>query len=199
MMKLIHAPHSRSTMVLWALEEAGADYEIQSVTITRPDGSGAQDPSNPHPEKKVPALVHNGVLITETIAIGQYIADLHPASGLAPAPTDVLRGPYLMWLNYYSGVMQPVSMLGFMGVEMTPMLKRSIGDKAMVEGRISDALKANPYIAGDRFTFADIMFASAAGWNRALLPPGDHVDAYIARCHDRPARARAMAKDSAPA
>ena len=85
MLTLYHAPQSRSSRILWLLEELGADYELVITDIPRQDGSGAADPRNPHPDKKVPALVHDGALITESIAIVQYLADLYPKAGLAPA------------------------------------------------------------------------------------------------------------------
>jgi glutathione S-transferase len=64
-----HVPQSRFSRIVWLLEELGADYELLITDITRQDGSGAADPRKPHPDKKVPALVHDGVLITESIAI----------------------------------------------------------------------------------------------------------------------------------
>src|SRR5581483_9494414 len=54
MLTLYHAPQSRSTRFLWLLEELGADYKIAYTNIPRRDGSGAIDPANPHPDKKVP-------------------------------------------------------------------------------------------------------------------------------------------------
>jgi glutathione S-transferase len=98
MLTLYHAPQSRSSRILWLLEELGADYELVITDIPRQDGSGAADPRNPHPDQKLPALVHDGALITESIAIVQYLADLYPKVGLAPAIGDPLRGPYLTWL-----------------------------------------------------------------------------------------------------
>ena len=68
---LFHAPRSRSSRIIWLLEELGADYELRITDIPRQDGTGAADPANPHPDKKVPALVDDGVLITESIAIVQ--------------------------------------------------------------------------------------------------------------------------------
>ena len=66
------------------------------------------DPHNPHPDKKVPALVHDGTLVTESVAIIQYLTDQFPQAGLGPAIGDPRRGAYLTWLAYYAGVMEPV-------------------------------------------------------------------------------------------
>ena len=71
MLTLFHSPHSRSTAILALIEEMGIRdrIDIREVTIPRMDGSGVRDPANPHPEGKVPALVHNGQVITERGAI----------------------------------------------------------------------------------------------------------------------------------
>src|SRR5437773_9857024 len=113
MLKLFHAPQSRSSRIVWLLEELGADYEIAYMNIPRMDGSGGSDPSNPHPYKKVPALIHDGALITESIAIILYLTDLHPEAKLGPRIGDPKRGPYLPWLAYYAGVVEPVVTLDF--------------------------------------------------------------------------------------
>jgi glutathione S-transferase len=196
---LVHSPQTRSTRILWLLEELGAPYDIRYVTITRQDGAGGPDPDNPHPDKKVPALIDGGVLITESVAIIQYLCDKFPAAGLAPAIGDPQRGPYLSWLAYYAGTVEPVNMLGFVGVAETPQVARGIGSKAKVDQRISDALADQPYLLGEAFSSADLLYANAGMWFRQLLPPGDHVDAWIARCAARPALARSMAKDAKPA
>jgi glutathione S-transferase len=184
---------------LWLLEELGAPYDMRFVTISRQDGSGGPDENNPHPNKKVPALIDDGVVIFESIAIIQYLCDKFPKAGLAPQIGDAKRGPYLSWLAYYAGVMEPVNMLGFVGVESTPAIERGIGAKAQVDAFIAAALDRGPYLLGDQFSAVDLLYSNAGMWFRALLPPGAAIDAYIARCQERPALARSMAKDQPPA
>ena len=53
MLRLHHAPRSRSSRIVWLLEELGADCEIVYTSIERADGSGGEDTANPHPDKKV--------------------------------------------------------------------------------------------------------------------------------------------------
>jgi glutathione S-transferase len=100
MLTLHHAPQSRSSRILWLLEELGADYDIVYTNIPRMDGSGGPDPANPHPDKKVPALVHDGRLVTESVAIALYLTDLFPKAGMGPAVGGPDRGAYLTWLAY---------------------------------------------------------------------------------------------------
>ena len=69
MLTLFHAPRSRSTRFIFLEEEISVPYEIKVVNIRRSDGSGAVDPDNPHPLRKVPALIHDDVTVFESSAI----------------------------------------------------------------------------------------------------------------------------------
>ena len=115
MLVLHHAPRSRSSRIIWLLEELGAPYEIALTDIPRMDGPGAPDPKNPHPDKKVPALVDDGALVTESAAIVLYLTDKFPAAGLGPVVGDPLRGAYLAWLallrSIRSGKLPPPRLL----------------------------------------------------------------------------------------
>lgn len=195
MITLHHAPRSRSSRIVWLLEELGAPYQLKLTNIPRMDGSGASDPDNPHPDKKVPALVHDGVLITESAAIILYLTELFPDAGLAPKLGDRLRGPYLTWLAYYAGVIEPTITAEFAGLGANPALQRTFTTRAAVDKRILGALQAGPYVLGENFSGADILIASMGQWSRNMLPADAIADEYLARCNARPALARAMAKD----
>lgn len=195
MLTLFHAPKSRSSRIIWLLEELGAPYELRTVNITRGDGSGAHDESNPHPEKKVPALVHDGALLTESAAIVLYLTDLFPDAGIGPTIGDPKRGPYLTWLAYYQGVMEPILVSEWTGVADNAGLQRNYGTKDTMHARVLAALGKGPYMLGETFSGADILVGSLGQWFRSALPSGDPVDSYLARIAERPALARAMAKD----
>jgi len=195
MLTLHHAPLSRSSRIVWLLEELGADYELAITDIPRMDGTGGSDPSNPHPDKKVPALVDDGVLVTESIAIVQYLTDKFPAAGLGPGIGDPGRGAYLSWLAYYAGVIEPVVNLEFAGLGDNAAMQRTFRDRAAMDRRLLAAFGAGPYMLGDRFSGADVLIASMGQFARTMLPAGAVVDAYLERCTERPALARALAKD----
>ena len=195
MLKLFHAPQSRSTRIVWLLEELGANYEIEYMNIPRMDGSGSSDPANPHPDKKVPALVHEGTVITESVAVALYLTDLHPAAGIGPRVGDSKRGAYLTWLAYYAGVVEPVVTLEFLKMGDNPALARTFRGRPEMNARISDALEKNEFILGNGFTGVDVIFGSLGHWFRSALPAGQRVDAYIKACTSRPAFARALLKD----
>lgn len=193
MLTLFHAPKSRSTRMLWLLEELGAPYEVKVVDIDRRDGVGARDPANPHPHKQVPALLDDGVLISESVAIALYLTDKFPAAGIGPVVGDPLRGAYLTWLAYYAGVLEPVIVAHFEGRTATdPVLKAQY---EALDARLKAALEASPYLLGEAFSAADIMFASLLQFARQMLPAHAVYDKWLTRLNARPALARAMAKD----
>ena len=93
MITLYHAPQSRSSRMIWLLEEIGAPYEIRPVSIFRPmTGEGDPDPGNPHPDQRVPAIAHDGNLAAESVAIVLYLTEAFPQAGLGPLPGDPQRG-----------------------------------------------------------------------------------------------------------
>ncbi|HUS25295.1 MAG TPA: glutathione S-transferase family protein, partial [Candidatus Binatia bacterium] len=154
--------------------------------------------ANPHPDKKVPALVHDGALVTESAAIALYLTDLFPKAGIGPQPGDEKRAAYLSWLAYYAGVIEPVINFQFAGIGDHPALARTFRGRAELDRRILGALEPGPYILGERFSAADILIASMGGFARQTLPAGEVVDAYLERCAGRPARKAALAKDAPP-
>jgi glutathione S-transferase len=183
MIRLYHAPRSRSSRMIWLLEELGARYEVVHVDIKRRGGAGARDPRNPHPDGKVPALVHDGWLVTESAAIALYLTDLFPEKGIGPGIGDPLRGDYLTWLAYYAGVMEPIL------VER----ERNREEAEKVDRRVLQALERGPYLLGEEFSAADILLASLLQFARNFLPVAAIIDEFLARVISRPARA--LAKD----
>lgn len=111
--------------MLWLLHELDVRFETVLCDIPRQDGPGARDPRNPHPEGKVPALEHEGALITETAAILLYLTDLFPERGLGIALGEARRGTYLTWLFWYGSVVEPVYIAEVLGVADHPIAKTS--------------------------------------------------------------------------
>jgi glutathione S-transferase len=198
MITLVHAPRSRSTAFLWLLEEIGEPYTVKYVSIRRADGSGTLDLSNPHPHRKVPVLLDDGAVIFEQSAIALYLADRHPASGLGYRIDEPGRGSFLSILAYYSGVVEPAFTSKFQG---TAVPRGSAGwvDSDEVMDFINPRLQDAPYIAGDRFTAADVLYAGAFAlfMNSPLLEGKltQHLENYVTRCIARVARSRALSKD----
>lgn len=193
MLTLYHSPQSRSSRFIWLLEELGQPYGIEYVTIRRGDGTGASDPRNPHPQGKVPAVLHDGQLIWESGAIALYLTDAFPDAGLGPKVGDPGRSEYLAWLFFYAAEVESNMMMKFLNVE-NPMASQ-IYDK-MIE-RFDGQLQTHPYISGDHFTAADVLFGSAIQWGATMLPKTPAFDAYLARLLERPAYKRAQEKETA--
>lgn len=131
MLTLYHAPHSRSTRIVQPAVELGIieQIEVRIVSIPRQDGSGGADPANPHPDKKVPVLVHDGEMIWESPAIIVYLTDMFPESGFAPLPGEQGRGTYLSWLAYYGDVIEPALIFQMAGLKH-PLLDVTFPDDA---------------------------------------------------------------------
>ena len=192
MLTLYHAPRTRSSRFLWLLEELGAPYEVVKVDIRRGDGSGTPDPRNPNPDKKVPTLVHDGALVMESAAICVYLTDAFPDAGLGPRIGDPKRGPYLTWLAWYAGVLEPLLVTRATGKVADPAHETAY---AALTHRLEAALSPGPFLLGESFSAADVLIASAFQWARQLMPEGAAFDRYVERIAGRPALHRALAKD----
>jgi glutathione S-transferase len=198
MITLYHRPKTRSSRFIFLLEELGAPYEIQQVSTRTRDGGGAVDPANPHPHGKVPAIKDSddGTVVFESPAIALYLTDKFPTAGIGPTVGDAKRGDYLSWLVYYGSVLEPSFMSKFMNVEVP------VGTAGWVKLEeampfVIERLSAGPYLLGDKFSAADVLYATTFGMfgSSPVMPKSPVIEGYVRRCLDRPAYARATAKD----
>jgi glutathione S-transferase len=198
MLTLFHSSRSRFSSFLWMLEEIGAPYDIEYVPIRRADGSGALDPKNPHPHGKVPVLKDGEQIVFEQTAIALYLADKFPDARLGPRPGNPGRGEFVTMLAYYSGVMEPAFVSKLLNFTV-PRGSAGWVDSDESMDFINARLAAHSYIAGEAFTTADVLYASAFAlfMNSPLLAAKGtpQLEQYVARCTSRPARERAQAKD----
>ena len=187
MLTLYHAPHSRSTRVIDLIHAMGIvdRINIQIVTIPRQDGSGARDRLNPHPEGKVPLLVHNGVEIWESAAIMLYLADLFPASEYTVPPGDPARGRFLSWMTWYAGVMEPVILMSHIGLE-DPVLHATFRGMPEMAARLRKALEEGPWLMGDRLTAADLLVSSPFLWFKDATPNDPLIRDWVDRVANLP-------------
>jgi glutathione S-transferase len=196
MLTLFHAPQSRSSRLVWLIEELGAECRVEYCDIRRMGGSGAPDPKNPHPDGKVPALIHDGALVTESAAVALYLTDLFPQADIGAPAGSRDRAAYLTWLTWGAGEMEPAIWGRISGAaEREPALHLRY-DQAM--GRLLEALWDGPWLMGDRFTAADVMIGASLGWGREHLPDSPLFDLYLERLAQRPAWIRAQVRDADP-
>lgn len=192
MLTLFHAHWSRSSRLIWLLEELKTDYQLHHCDITRMDGTGGRDPMNPHPDGKVPALMHDGALVTESAAVALYLTDLFPEAGLGVPAGDPGRADYLTWLFWTTGEMEPAYWSRIKGE--TDAFAAARYDAA--NRRILTALERGPYLMGRRFTAVDVLAASALSWGREHAPRSPRLDAYLKTVLARPANRRAEVLDA---
>jgi glutathione S-transferase len=195
-MTLYHSPQSRSTTARWMLEELGEPYEIKLVDLA----AGAQrEPSYLaiNPMGKVPALVHDGTVLTEVAAICCYLADAYPQANLAPPIGDARRGPYLKWLFFGPSCAEPALIAKSMGGPQPPRGQAGWGDYDTVIGVLQQAVANGPYILGEQFTAADVVIGAGLRWGMLfkLLPELPEFVAYTQRLAERPALQRQTARD----
>ena len=197
MITLYHRPKTRSTRFLWLLEELGAPYQIQEV-VTRTREGGAPDPANPHPHGKVPAISDDGEVVFESPAIALYLTDKYPTAGVGPTVGDAGRGAYVSWLVYYGSVFEPALMSKFMNTPVPVGTAGWVELEGVVDALVKQ-LSAGPYLLGGKFSAADVLYSSTFAMFGAspIIPKSPVIDAYVKRCLDRPAYARAAAKEPA--
>jgi glutathione S-transferase len=185
-----HSPNTRSSSVLILLEELDAPYALKDLNFKIGEQRQPEYLAV-NPAGKVPAIVHNGALVTELGAVFIYLADAFPAKKLAPEICDPLRGPYLRWLVYYGSAFEPAIMDRYMKVE-PPKNMSPYGDFDSVMALINRQLASGPYLLGARFSAADILWATALRWTTGfgLVPMTPEIAAYIERVGARPSVAR---------
>ena len=194
---LFHSPQSRSAGALVLLEELAADYELHILNLKKGEQRRA-DYLAINPMGKVPAIVHDGALVTEQGAVYAYLADLYPEAGITPAIGDPLRGPYLRWLFYYGSSFEPALVDRSLKREPAPPATSPYGDYETMLKTLTDQLAAGPFLLGERFTAADVLWGTALRWTTMfkLVPETPVITGYVGRVTARPAVARAAKIDA---
>lgn len=189
-------PMSRGQIVRWMLEEVGAPYETNILGY----GTSMKDAAYLaiNPMGKVPAIVHNGTVVTECAAICAYLADAFPSAALAPATTD--RADYYRWIFFAAGPVEQAITAKHFGIEPDADQQRSAGfgtlDHAL--DALESAVAGKTYVAGDSFTAADVYVGSQIDWGLQFgtIPPRPAFEAYAAGLRERPGYKAAKAIDN---
>jgi glutathione S-transferase len=194
---LYHAAPSRSSIVLWMLEELGQPYDIKLIKLSAGDNLKS-DYLAINPMGKVPALRHGDTVITEAAAICTYLADEFPGAKLNIPVGTPRRGVYLKWLFFGPSCIEPAvidraaprkeearrGMLGY-------------GDFDTVMNVVAQAVAKGPWLMGEQFTAADVIVGANIRWGMMfkMIPPRQEFIYYAARIAARPAAQRAETKD----
>ncbi|KQP52122.1 glutathione S-transferase family protein [Methylobacterium sp. Leaf106] len=189
-------PMSRGRIVRWMLEEVGRPYRAEILDFTalkQPAYLGI------NPMGKVPALRHGESVVTECAAILAYLADAFPDAGLAPPPGIAERGAYYRWLFFAAGPVEAAVLNTALGVDVPPERKGMAGYGSMAEvlDTLEGAVSGTEYLAGGRFSAADLYLGSHLGWGMQFgtIPRRPAFEAYVGRLYGRPAALRASEID----
>jgi glutathione S-transferase len=200
-MRLYHSAGTRSTRVLWTLEEIGVPYAITVLTVEERRG---EQHRQRHPLGRVPVLeLANGQTLFESAGICLYLTDRHPSAGLAPLPDAPDRPLLYQWLFFAMTELEP-TLIRWMharreGTDETEPTEDYHARRPVLQQAIAD----REWLLGEQFSIADIICAKvlSIARNFQLDMQDDAVSAYIRRALDRPAhkRADAIGRESAPA
>lgn len=190
-------PQSRARIVRWMLEELGQPYRTEvleyGTTMKAPEYLAI------NPMGKVPALRHGDTIVTEVAAICAYLADAFPEANLAPAPGSRLRGPYYRWLFFAAGPIEAAASNKALGFEVPPERERMIGygSYTTVLNALEEAVSQGDFLAGNRFTAADLYVGSHLGFGMQFgtIEKRPAFEAYWSRLNERPAAVRAREID----
>ncbi len=191
---LYYCPQTRAETSLWINEELGGVCDIKLVNIRAGDHK-KPDFLAINPMGKVPALVHDGVAVTESAAVCAYLADAFADKGLAPALSDPKRGAYYRWLFFAPSVVEPMMLDKLGGVKRENPVSAGHGREEDVLGTLKAALSEKPYLLGDKATAADIVLGSTLNFAMIFgaIEKQEPFVAYAERLTARPAFARAQA------
>ena len=197
MITLYHSAPSRSMIARWMLEEVGEPYEVHVLNLQKGEQKRPEYLAV-NPMGKVPALVHDDVVVTEVAAICCYLADAFPKAGLAIPVGDRERGAYLRWLFFGPGSLEPAIVDRLLKRDAGSPASLGYGDFETTMDAVAKAVAGRPYIVGERFTAADVVIGSNILWGMDLvkvIPERPEFRAYVQRISQRPASQRSFAKD----
>jgi glutathione S-transferase len=201
-MKLYHSAQSRSIRPRWLLEEAGAPYELVRLSLEKEDHKRPEY-LKLNPNGRVPTLVDGDLVIYESAAICQYLADRFPDKRLAPPVGTPARGLYYQWIHYTMSEIEPPLVAIFLHTLRKPEAERI--PAVVAEARtqlaaaldvVERALDGRQFILGNEFSAADVMLGSTLVWAQMMSLLGDQragTSGYLARMGARPAFQRAAA------
>ena len=195
-MKLFYKPGACSLASHITLRESGKDFTLDGVDLMKKRLENGDDFFAVNPKGQVPALLlDDGTLLTEGVAIMQYLADTVPDRQLLAPTSSLSRYKTIEWLNYIATELHK----GF-----TPLFRPDTPEdfkptvRALLEKKmqyVNDALQDNQWICGSRFSIADAYLFTVLRWAYAVklnMAGLSNIAAYMARMAERPAVAAAL-------
>lgn len=203
MIRIYGCPFTRSTRAVWALEEAGAEYEFFPVDLSK--GEHKQPAFlQVNPGGKVPALVDGDLVLTESAAICTYIGEKFPASGLVPGQAAD-RAHYFQWCFFAMSELETPLWTMAKHTLYLPEERRvpAVAETCVWEfQRAADVLAQHmagrEFAVGGQFTAADILLGGTLNWARksGVVLESPELEAYADRMAARPALVRAREREA---
>jgi glutathione S-transferase len=186
----------RPKRVRWALEEAGAAYEV--ITLTKADGASAEHAAR-QPLGRVPALEDGDGSLFESAALCLQIADRYPDAALIPAVGTHARGEVYQWMFFAMDELEVALLRAYMARNAADPNADAVAkanarlDKAAAA--VANAVEGHDYLVDERFTIADVVMGGVLESARelAVMPDSPSLQAYLARLDGREAKRRAYA------
>jgi glutathione S-transferase len=194
---LYHHPYSRAANAVWMLEEVGVEHELRWVDIMKGEQKGPELVAL-NPMGKLPVLSDGQAVVTESAAIGLYLADRYAPGRLAPAVNDPARASYLRWSLFAPSVLEPGSMAKAGGWEFKPS-QAGWGEYEAMLGAMESAVQGREYLLGHQFSMADVIFGGTVRYMLRVkaLEPRPILVSYVERLSARPALKRADERNAA--
>ena len=192
-MRVYHMPGTRSSRVLWTLEELEVPYEL--ITVTG-DQRKSEAHLKRHPLGRVPAIeFDDGSVMFESAAICLQLADVYPDANLIPPLTSPERGLVYQWTLFAMTELERRVFKWLFAKRAGEDLGEHVSDFKPVGDALRVALSEHEWIAGGTFTVADVLIATMLGnaFRRELLTETGVLRAYVDRAETRPAYVRASA------
>lgn len=203
MLSVIHLANSRSDRLIWLLEELGLDYSVETFARDPATQRAPAEMKALHPYAKAPMLRDGSRILIESGAIFEYVLTKYGHGRLVPEADDPDWPDYLQWLHFAEGsAMLPMLLDHFQAAGMcgapgeSPLAAMARAELDRLYGYLESVLASRDWIAGDRFTAADVMM----GWfvemidQRGEIAEYDAMRRYVARLRARPAHRRARVR-----
>ncbi|MBL4660334.1 MAG: glutathione transferase GstA [Alcanivoracaceae bacterium] len=194
-MKLYYSPGACSLAPHIILQETNTDFDLIKVDFASKMTEHGEDFTKINPHGYVPALqLDNGDVLTEGVAIMQYLADLSPQANLVPENGTFKRAKLYEKLNYLTSELHKGFAPLFSDVSDTSKqkAKENLNNKFSY---IDSVLAEKPYLLGNDFSVADAYLFVISGWTKLTgidLSKWVHVTSFVEKISKRNAVQKAL-------
>ena len=202
MIKIFHAPRTRSMRVIWLCEELGVPYEVVPIEF-RGEYRNSEEWRKLSPTGKVPAMADDGFSMFESGAMVQYNLERYGQGRLRPQPGTADSAHFLQWCWFAEATLaRPLGDIIHHTLikpeeDRIPAVVADATDRArLCLDALEAALEGQEYLVANTFSAADIMTGYSLMLAGRLLDVLDerytNLCAYLAGLESRPGYAKAM-------